>query len=216
MLMLLLFSFCWSVPKAQQNEITEPELDNILKEIDYSKTKTTLVRRSPLKSTPDLNSSQRRNPTFTFGDFGLYKLMAYLFAAVLTIAVIYLIFSNFRIDKKLANREDQTNQSEEEHIEDVDVISKYDEALKAGNFRLALRFKFLEILQQLSLENKIKWKADKTNRDYANELRGTSEHKVFKKLANIFAWVWYGNAPIGEQEFNELLPEFNSFFNTAK
>jgi len=215
LLLILLILASITFVKAQQNEITEPELDEILEELDFSKTKTTLVKRAKPKPKSQINP-KINPPKFNFGGFGVWKLLAYLFAGILTIVVVYLIFSNLRMDNTLRKKEEAKVEDEEEHIENIDVVSKFQEALEMRNFRLALRYKFLEVLRQLSVENKIHWKAEKTNRDYSTELKGTKEHIAFKKLSNIFSWVWYGNTPIDESQFNALLPEFNSFFKSAE
>ena len=50
-----------------------------------------------------------------------------------------------------------------------------EEALAAGNFSLAVRLYYLQVIKTLSEQNAIAWSREKTNRDYLHETR---EHRI--------------------------------------
>jgi len=147
---------------------------------------------------------------------GLANILAYIVIGVLLVVVVYVIFSNVQIQKKIKSVDISIDHDiENQHIEEIDVESEYDLALKNGDYRLALRFQFIKALQKLSSAKKIDWKAEKTNRDYARELRGTDYFFGFQSLSSTFEWVWYGDRPINEQEFNRFNEKFNEFYKLS-
>ena len=47
----------------------------------------------------------------------------------------------------------------------------------------------------------IKWKKDKTNRDYIRELSTTDWHSNFRSVTIMFEKVWYGKKELGGMDF---------------
>lgn len=74
-------------------------------------------------------------------------------------------------------------------------------AEKAENYRLAIRLRYLMVIQKLSEKEIIKWKKDKTNGQYARELRGTEYELPFRELTRIFERLWYGQNSLTKQEY---------------
>ena len=74
-------------------------------------------------------------------------------------------------------------------------------AEKAENYRLAIRLRYLMVIQKLSEKEIIKWKKDKTNGQYARELRGTEYEQHFRMLTRIFESLWYGQSTLNKQEY---------------
>lgn len=101
----------------------------------------------------------------------------------------------------------------EENLEEVRLENYIQEAIQAGNFALATRLYYLDILKSLSKVNHIKWKKDKTNRDYLNEMRPSLLFDKFQYITLVFENVWYGNRSIEEPSFREIQPHFQSFLS---
>ena len=59
----------------------------------------------------------------------------------------------------------------------------------------------------------IKWKKDKTNRNYLNELKALDIKNQFSQLTNIFERVWYGEVAVNEAIFTEIEGQFKGFNN---
>lgn len=87
-------------------------------------------------------------------------------------------------------------------------LIRYDElineAVKAGDFRLAIRLHFLDILIKLDEKGIISLKEDKTNRGYYNEITQPSVKKGFSGVAGIFENVWYGELELSKEQYSEL------------
>jgi len=202
---------------AQKSEgITEAEFETFNEQLDYDKSSNKLRWKKPKpKKAKTRDEPQREyhtpNTGFLSGLGGLFNILAYLLIAVMICAIGYIIFANVQVDTILPDQAFKEIDLEEEHIEDVDVESEYEKALRHGNYRLALRMKFLLVLQQMSINKEIDWKYEKTNRDYASELRGTSLFSGFKTISGIFEWVWYGNHEITKEEFDHYSIAFNQF-----
>ena len=89
------------------------------------------------------------------------------------------------------------------------------EAEAAGNYRLALRLGYLQLLKLLSDQNLIRWQPDKTNHAYLAELPGEHLRAPFRELTRQFEYVWYGELPLpaglyqqaraGQQGFRQAL-----------
>jgi integrase len=60
---------------------------------------------------------------------------------------------------------------DEEIIQSMDIKSLITNALKDENYRLAIRYHYLYILQQLELKKIIDWELQKTNHDYQREIK---------------------------------------------
>ncbi len=81
----------------------------------------------------------------------------------------------------------------------------------SGQYRQAVRYLYLKSLKQLSDLDLIKWKADKTNRDYTIELHSSPFSTLFSEITLLFDYAWYGNAAINENTFSRIKSTFEKF-----
>ena len=191
--------------------VSEADFKNIEQEIDYSDTKRVLTRRTPRKPREIKDISEPNVPNVNFSGLGsILNIIAMVLIGILVLMVLYAIFSNYVLKPR---REGQKNlgQIEEEHIEEIDLEKSFDSAIAKGDLRSALRVRFLKVLQSLSIEKAIVWRPEKTNRDYALELKGSTYYQSYKHLSHIFEYVWYGNEEITEEIFQSCLSEFDRF-----
>ena len=84
-------------------------------------------------------------------------------------------------------------------------------AVSACNYRMAVRYHYLQSLQKLSLKGAIQFAADKTNHQYVNELTGKTYKKAFASLTLHYEYVWYGGFEIDEYVFNAIQNKFKQF-----
>ena len=153
------------------------------------------------------------NSNFSFGGGPLLQGLLYLIIAALVVFLIVAIFSSIKVDKKIKKEEVK----KEEEIEDIDVIdaeSGLEKALKAENYREAVRMLFIKLLQILVLEKSIEWKPEKTNRDYLREMKSNSKIHHFNNLVIAYERIWYGRDSIDELFFNYLRTDFEKFYST--
>ena len=84
----------------------------------------------------------------------------------------------------------------DENIHAVDFQTRLAEAEAAGNYRLALRLGYRQLLKQLSDRHLIRWQPDKTNHAYLSELPAETLRAPFRDLTRQFEYVWYGELPL--------------------
>ena len=178
--------------------------ESLSEELDYSKTK----KRWLLKELDSEQTSDRRRPSLVLGG-GVFQLVAYVIIIGLVGAIIFIIFSGVKAEERVEVKE--LDLKEMEHLEEVDAMSGYLEAVKNGDYRLAVRMQFILILQKLSDANLILWRPEKTNKDYLNELRGSFSFASFKELTHIYEWVWYGNTKLHIDDFRRFDEKFSHF-----
>tara|TARA_R110002072_G_scaffold302685_1_gene487365 strand:+ start:68046 stop:68801 length:756 start_codon:yes stop_codon:yes gene_type:complete len=84
-----------------------------------------------------------------------------------------------------------------------------EEALESQDFRLALRYRYLLVLQHLIERKLIIWKSSKTNFDYQKELAESPFRAPFTEVTRIYNFVWYGHFDLDAKAYGELEQAFN-------
>lgn len=95
----------------------------------------------------------------------------------------------------------------DDYLHETDLERFLREALAQGNYPLAIRLYYLQIIKSLSEKNAIKWSREKTNRDYLREMRGHSLAEQFREATRIFERIWYGNQPLSAEGYAALEPK---------
>ncbi|MDR7129333.1 hypothetical protein J2X69_001670 [Algoriphagus sp. 4150] len=85
-----------------------------------------------------------------------------------------------------------------------------EEALRNQDFRLALRYRYLSVLQHLIRRKLIVWKSSKTNFDYQKELEETPFLAPFTEVTRIYNFVWYGHFDLDATTYGELEGAFSN------
>ncbi len=98
--------------------------------------------------------------------------------------------------------------NDEELINRKDLQELIDHALSNGNYRLAVRFYYLLILQKMSSQNLIEWQVQKTNHDYIYELEHREQRDHFTKVTAIYDYIWYGNFEVDKNAFAKAETSF--------
>ncbi|MEM6327357.1 MAG: DUF4129 domain-containing protein [Bacteroidota bacterium] len=99
-----------------------------------------------------------------------------------------------------------------EEISEVDLSSLLTEAVTTGDFREAVRYRYLLALQSLDARDAIRWERHKTNREYVLEARtagGPDLATPFADTTRVFDWVWYGERPVDRARYDRLGPLFD-------
>src|SRR5690606_13366534 len=106
---------------------------------------------------------------------GLIKTFEIIFYALLTAGAIFIIvkllfgkeISTFRQQESTLNNWN----IEEETLEKSDLDALLLESIKNKNYRFAIRYLHLKVLQALSSRGMIQWHYEKTNADYQKEIK---------------------------------------------
>ncbi len=105
---------------------------------------------------------------------------------------------------------------QEQHIENVDLDSYINNALKEENYRLAIRYMYLKSLKLLSLNNSIDWHFEKTNSDYYREIESVSLKENFKKISYLYDNIWYGEYALDKAGFENAQKDFERLNQNLK
>ena len=140
---------------------------------------------------------------------GLFQVLMYIMLAVIILVVIYQIIKNaggfsFGGERKKI----KFDTSEEKHSEDTEDIANNDfkslieQAKSDKDFRKAIRYYHLWVLQTLSDKKLIRWNKDKTDYDYYRELGENPVKNDFSDSVYVYDYIWYGNFQINPKEFD--------------
>ena len=142
------------------------------------------------------------------------KNIVIIFPYVVAGLVLFLLFKFFMkvginpIISQTKNKATVAYTEEEELIKNKDLAKLIKQAIEQHNLRLAIRYYYLLLLQQLQEVSIIQWEQQKTNDDYSSEIKQVELKKSFKKLTKLYDFVWYGNFEINEIEFEKAVNQF--------
>jgi hypothetical protein len=140
------------------------------------------------------------------------KIILWILAALLIGFIIWKLFLGENFFRR--NRTYKLPGSEKEE-EDLDDPSAYDamiaQAALNKDFRLAIRYSYLQSLKKLSATGVVQYAADKTNYQYVNELRGKAYQEDFAAITLNYEYVWYGKFDIKEDVYQRLATDYKNF-----
>jgi hypothetical protein len=92
-----------------------------------------------------------------------------------------------------------------ENIHELDFATRLREAEDIGNYRLALRLGYLEVLKHLTDQGLIDWQPNKTNHAYLRELADSypTARAPFGELTRQFEYVWYGELALAAASYQQ-------------
>lgn len=140
----------------------------------------------------------------------LLKMLPYLLVALLLGAIVYL-FSRLNASeyfRKHPRKSEISLDEDEKIIRKRDIKVLIENAISRGNFRLAVRYHFLYMLQQLTYKELIVYDSSKTDEDYIQELLRPELKQQFQKLNRIYDFVWYGHFDTGREDFEKIRKDF--------
>jgi hypothetical protein len=103
---------------------------------------------------------------------------------------------------------------DKELLESNNLPELITQAEQAGNFRLAVRYRYMKALQDLEGRKLIQLSAHSTNWDYVNKLGGHPLKKQFQFLTRAYEYVWYGEFEINGEQYGYVKTEFQQFENS--
>jgi len=149
-------------------------------------------------------------------DFDFSNIAGALIIIILIIlvgAILYFMIGRDNLFKPKSKKIKELNlesvEQIEENLEEHDVAQYLQQAIDNKQYRIAIRLHYLLIIKELSAKKLIKWKRDKTNRNYIYETESHPFSTKFKKSTTIFEKVWYGERNVTEQDFNFIYAQFH-------
>jgi hypothetical protein len=172
-------------------------LDSLLR---ANETEAKLVEKPREPVLPDLS-----------GFFKVFQIMLWVSAFAILIFVLYKLFLG-KSSLFLTNRK---NIAADINIEEDPSTGQYENLIKKAaaekNYRLAVRYQYLQSLYNLSEKNYIVRGTEKTNYQYISELRKrpAAFASLFSALTFKYEYIWYGEYPVNEVMYEALQRSFN-------
>jgi hypothetical protein len=110
-------------------------------------------------------------------------------AAALIVLVVFNVGGMFRRKSAKALQFSE----EEENIHTLDFPTLLQQALREQDYRRAIRLRFLEMLKALEDSGTIRWRPEKTNRDYLYEIAHAEARSWYREAMLVFDYTWYGH-----------------------
>lgn len=151
------------------------------------------------------------NPGKAMGITGIIlRILAVGLIAFLLYFVLRFLISKYGLFSAKTNQPVVINGTEiYENIHEIN----FDETIRGfeqqGDYRSAVRYRFLKVLKVLTDKNLIKWNPEKTNRDYISEINDLRLREDFTDLVYIFDNVWYGEFSIDEGNYKQFRVKFD-------
>ena len=224
---LILICVLWICPLHSQEEaviseaspgVDRTSFEQIKKQIDLTKTRKALRPKERKPKEIKEPEDKRTNPFAGLGtlqNLGIFQWISYILIIGLVILLVYMIFSSIEIEKKFELSTDNIDLDNLDDINSIDTDALLEKALANQDYRAAVRIKFLAALKDLSHKEKIKWRKEKTNRDYSRELQTEPYGSSFQELAYIFDYVWYGKQQLALEQYDRIDNQFISFSKMA-
>ena len=105
---------------------------------------------------------------------------------------------------------------EEELVKTKDITKLIQEAVKAEDYRLAVRYYYLWFLQKLDQHKVIEYESQKTNQDYTQEISAAPLKKQFAVITRIYEFIWYGNFEVSENAYYLAEKDFSKMDQELK
>lgn len=199
--------------------------------LDYRKPSKEVAEEERQKKAEELRKKQSQdvagtNEVKTPPDFSaLGKILTWIFIAIAIGLIVWLvmraikegnIFSPANKKIKLDGETIDIEHIEENLAEIGDLDPVIQQAIRQGNYTLAIRLYYLAILKALTENNAISWKRDKTNRAYVEEMRNHTFFEPFRHTTRLFERAWYGNSNLQVVDFERIRPDFDQLLRGVK
>ncbi len=136
---------------------------------------------------------------------GFLKVLLIILGIVLVAGLIYYFMGGIsKKDKKISIEELENDLAQiEENLPIADVETPLEKAIRMGEYKVALRMYFLLIIQLLANKGIIKWRKDKTNREYIREIRQQNYLPQFMSAVLMYEKAWFGLGNVSQEEFEQ-------------
>ncbi len=163
-----------------------------------------------------LNLQYNKFLHWLFGDYEansflsvLFQILPYLIIGLIIGFVVWLFIRLDPGNRLFADPDtpDVYLNEEEKIVRSQNIPQLIQEAIEQKNYRLAIRFYYLQLLRQLDKKELINYESQKTNLEYLNEVK-ESYRQQLKNLIRIYDFSWYGEFTISEEHFQSVQKSF--------
>lgn len=188
------------------------------------------INRNRERNLPNMRSRRRQGgnspfsleqdnidlPETSSSTFSISPIFGKIFLITLISAlVIWLLIMLIRSD--WFKKKEYVSENEEEAwnpltVELSELEKRLLDAKNQHDYRACVRIYFTFILRENIRLNRIHWKKEYTNTDYRFQLSGKKGYDEFSWIVRIFEQIWYGKTNISSDQFNELEPKLQAYY----
>lgn len=146
----------------------------------------------------------------------IYSFLIILGVGALIAVIVYLIISSKAANsqKNISNNINTSDVLDPEVLAKLEINSILNQYLNNGDYRMAVRMLYLQLLQKLYKAGYVLPSKEKTNLDFFYELQGNKLQNGFGKLTNIYEKAWYADADVTASAFNTVQYQYKNYMDT--
>jgi|694.fasta_scaffold41247_6 hypothetical protein len=147
-------------------------------------------------------------------DIAFVKLIVWGLAIFAVLYILYQLLAGqqnlFYKNKKLEDAEE--SDSPDAHVASPLLLSQ--QAAARGEYRLAVRYKYLYILQLMGEKGLVMLQPQKSDAHYQAELRGKPLAPDFSMVTLQYEYVWYGEFSLNAEQYQNIAGGYRKFIET--
>lgn len=153
------------------------------------------------------------------GDFSFtsgISIFIFVILLILLGLLVYRMLGDVSLRKRTRSEEDDTDRIDINDIEEEKLVaagvslSLLERAERAGQFDVAVRLMYIQLLKELQDAGLIKYRRDFSNRDYQNQLRGKDVLPDFRAVTAEYERYWFGKYPIDRLSYRNTYQRFQA------
>ncbi|HEX5026717.1 MAG TPA: DUF4129 domain-containing protein [Agriterribacter sp.] len=94
----------------------------------------------------------------------------------------------------------------------IDLRQLMHDAEATADYRLAIRFAYLQLLKTFSEKGLIGYSPDSTNSEYLTQLFQNPCYQDFFKVTRSYEYAWYGEMPVTKQQYQNIKNDFGLLY----
>lgn len=169
----------------------------------------------------ELNKQQKEitESTSTTTSVDIGGILQVLLWGIIIAALLFVLYRVFLSDKGLftSPTKNKSIEIEEEQLtDDAYLDHQLKQAAQEQNYRLAIRYLYLQTLNRLSQRNWLHLSPDKTNYQYVRELAKPQLRNGFSRITLHYEYAWYGDFDIDAMLYQQVKNDFDLFNQSVK
>lgn len=182
-------------------------LDSLLKDL-----KTKQEAKTKAKEKNEMEEPVSKGPSKMEAFFNS-KATQYFLWGLAALFVLFVLYKLFFADGAFQRATAKSNvkvidEEEAKPVQERNFDAAISRAVGENNYRLAVRYMYLQLLQRLTAAGAIEFAVDKTNTEYLQEITGKPYKDEVAELTRYYDYVWYGEFVIDAAAYSKLQSRF--------
>ena len=176
----------------------------------YMATLDSLLREQSKLETEEVKEVS--TPSKSIFDLRLVRTLLWMGAISI---VLFLVYQLLGSQKNLFVRNKKTRMAAEQFPEKTErpvaLVQRIQDAVAAGDYRLAVRYQYLYLIDGLAAKKLINKLPQKTNQQYLIELPGEVMRSGFATLTLQYEYIWFGKFEPNKEQYDQVLAGFRNY-----